>query len=182
MAYHHKEDREQRFKKLFDTCYTRLYYVALAIVKEADVAEDMVEEAFTHVWETRLSYDTMCQVSYFYLLSMVHNACHDYLRHSNVHQRYADFYIKAHSEGIMANDNERDERMAIIERVRKAMPEKTRRIMDLCYYENKKYDEVAEIVGLTKNGVRKQIMKGLKMMREAFSVNKQKNNTPRRYL
>lgn len=166
--------REEIFKKLFDTCYTKLYYVALSIVKEADVAEDIVEEVFTHVWETRNDHDSMRHVSFSYLLSMVHNACHDHLRHSNVHQRYADFYIKAHSEGIMANDTDSDERIEIIERVRKAMPEKTRRIMDLCYYENKKYEEAAEIVGLTKNGVRKQIMKGLRMMREAFSVNKQK--------
>lgn len=74
----------------------------------------------------------------------------------------------------MANDGLREERLQKIDEVRDRMPEKTRRIMDLCYFENKRYEEVAAIVGLSKDGVRKQMIKALGMLREAFLVNKGK--------
>ena len=43
-----------------------------------------------------------------------------------------------------------------------------------CYFEGKKYDEVAEILGLSRDGIRKNIMKGLALLRNAFSVNYKK--------
>lgn len=40
--------------------------------------------------------------------------------------------------------------------------------------EGKKYDEVAEMMGITRDGVKKHIMKGLKLMREAFDIKRKK--------
>ena len=166
--------REKFFKELFDSCYSKLYYIAYGILSDSDLAEDIVEETFVQLWEKKKSDADMQTVSYFYLVSMVHNACHDHLRHTLVERRFADFYIKAHTEGILAEDDLREERLEKISRVRESMPEKTRHIMDLCYFENKKYEEVAALTGLTKNGVRKQMIKALGMLRAAFNVNKPK--------
>lgn len=55
-----------------------------------------------------------------------------------------------------------------------AMPPRTKFIIEQCYFENKKYDEVAEILGLSCDGIRKNIMKGLALLRNAFSVNYKK--------
>jgi DNA-directed RNA polymerase specialized sigma subunit len=41
-----------------------------------------------------------------------------------------------------------------------------------CYYENKKYQEVAENFGISISGVKKHIMKALKMLREEFNIRK----------
>ncbi len=166
--------KERLFKELFDSCYNKLYYIAYGILGNPDMAEDIVEETFVQLWEKRKTSNEMQEVSYSYLVSVVHNACHDYLRHTLVEKRFADFYIKAHTEGYLENDDLREERLERINKVRASMPEKTRRIMDMCYFENKKYEEVALIMGLTKNGVRKQMIKALSMLRAAFSVNKPK--------
>ena len=64
--------------------------------------------------------------------------------------------------------------MAVIEQVMEAMPPRTKFIIEQCYFENKKYDEVAEILGLSRDGIRKTIMKGLALLRNAFSVNYKK--------
>lgn len=50
------------------------------------------------------------------------------------------------------------------------MPPRTKFVIEQCYFEDKKYQEVAEILGLSRDGVRKNIMKGLSMLRNAFSV------------
>ena len=72
------------------------------------------------------------------------------------------------------SDDEEDERIAVIEQVMEAMPPRTKFIIEQCYFENKKYDEVAEILGLSRDGIRKNIMKGLALLRNAFSVNYKK--------
>lgn len=167
-------ERERNFKELFDTSYDKLYYLAYGILGDPAVAEDIVEDAFALLWERADTLTVQTVSRYSYLASVVRNACHDHLRHQQVKQRYADFYLHAHTAGYLALDDLREERIAKIDEVRHAMPEKTRHIMDLCYYENKKYEEVALITGLSKDGVRKQMIKALGMLRAAFSVNKPK--------
>lgn len=167
-------EREKVFKELFDACYDRLYYLAYGITGDSDVAEDIVEDAFALLWEKRPDPAELRLTRFAYIASIVRNASNDHLRHMLVEQRYADFYIHAHTEEYLALDDLREERIAKIEEVRNAMPEKTRHIMDLCYYENMKYEEVAALTGLSKDGVRKQMIKALGMLRTAFSVNKPK--------
>ena len=164
----------KKFKELFDSYYTRLYYAAVAIVNDPMTAEDIVEDVFVRFWERMEKLDTDDKAIYTYLLRMTYNKCDDHIRHRNVQLRFNKHYLRLHSEGIMVDDNLFDERMGVVERVRKAMPDKTRQIMDLCYYDNKQYTEVAAIVGLSKDGVRKHVMKALAMLREAFSVKKRK--------
>lgn len=167
-------ERERIFKELFSSCYSRLYYIAVGLVVDASTAEDIVEEVFVRIWERIHNSTQMPRLTYSLLSTMVFNLCQDHLRHEMVHQRYANYYLQSHTEGLMANDGLREERLQKIDEVRDRMPEKTRRIMDLCYFENKRYEEVAAIVGLSKDGVRKQMIKALGMLREAFLVNKGK--------
>lgn len=169
-----EKEKEEVFKELFDTSYDKLYYLAYGIIGDPDVAEDIVEDSFALLWERTRCLPGNHLASYGYIATMIRNACQDHLRHQQVKQRFVDFYLHAHTEGILALDDLREERIEKINQVRNAMPEKTRYIMDLCYFENKKYDEVAAITGLTKNGVRKQMIKALGMLRDAFSVNKPK--------
>lgn len=72
------------------------------------------------------------------------------------------------------SDDEEDERIAVIQQVMEEMPPRTKFVIEQCYFENKKYDEVAEILGLSRDGIRKNIMKGLALLRNAFSVNYKK--------
>lgn len=169
----HRE-KEKLFKTLFDAYYERLYYAAATILGDQMVAEDIIEDVFEHYWE-RINDDAIYNSpSYAYFLRMVYNRCGDHVRHQKVHNRFRDYYISHHTEGPMHDDELLEERIAIIQKVRKEMPEKTRRIMDLCYFENKQYKEVAEIVGLSKDSVRMHIIKALGLLRDAFSVKKRK--------
>lgn len=45
------------------------------------------------------------------------------------------------------------------------MPERTRLIFDLCYRQRKTYKEAAEIVGISAEGIKKQLQRALKEFR-----------------
>lgn len=164
--------KESLFQELFTTNYSRLYYAALYFVNDAETAKDLVNDVFAKLWE---GFDGDTEIyTTAYLIANVRNLCIDYLRHSEVEIRYAQLYVKLHSEGLLAEDDEKDERLDRIYKVIESMPARTRFVLDQCYFENKKYAEVAEILGITTDGVRRQIMKALEMLRNEFSVNYKK--------
>ena len=67
---------------------------------------------------------------------------------------------------------EREERLQRIEAFIEQLKDPTKTILKECYYENKKYQEVAEDFGISTSGVKKHIMKALKMLREEFGIRK----------
>ncbi|NLI37013.1 MAG: sigma-70 family RNA polymerase sigma factor [Bacteroidales bacterium] len=170
--------KEKCFQELFTTNYSRLYYAALYMLNDSETAKDMVDDVFTELWENFGADSEMYTSSY--LLKSVHNRCIDYLRHIEVKNRYAQLYLKLNSEGLLAEDDEKDERLEVIYKVMEQMPLRTRFVMDQCYFENKKYAEVAEILGISTDGVRKHVMKALAMLRNEFSVNYKKGYYPKK--
>ncbi len=169
--------KESIFQELFTTNYSRLYYAALYIVQDAETAKDMIDDVFAQLWEN--ADDDMEIYTQAYLVTNIRNRCIDYLRHTEVENRYAQLYQKMNNDKILAEDENKDERLETIYKVMEMMPARTRFVMDQCYFENKKYAEVAEILGISTDGVRKQIMKALSMLRNAFSVNYKKGSYPK---
>ena len=49
---------------------------------------------------------------------------------------------------------------------------KTKFVVDQCYLEGRKYVEVAEMMSISREGVRKHITKALNILRSAFNVEK----------
>ena len=79
--------------------------------------------------------------------------------------------MKNNDEGFLYDDEE-EERIRQIQKVIDRMPEKTKYVLDQCYMEGKRYMEVASDIGISRDGVRKHIVKALRLLREAFSKDK----------
>lgn len=150
--------KEDAFKELFDENYSRLFYAALFILNDEANAHDIVEEYLIDLWE---DYDPDMVYAKAYLFNGIKRRCLDFIKHENVKNKYAQLYLALHNE-------------TNIQQVMEEMPPRTKFIIEQCYFENKKYDEVAEILGLSRDGIRKNIMKGLALLRNAFSVNYKK--------
>ena len=58
-----------------------------------------------------------------------------------------------------------EERMTRIERIIAELGEPTKGIFTRCYFQNKKYDEVAQEYHISSSGVKKHIMKVLRLWR-----------------
>ena len=164
--------KEESFKELFDENYSRLFYAALFILNDEANAHAIVEEYLIDLWE---DYDPDLVYAKAYLFNGIKRRCLDFIKHENVKNKYAQLYLALHNEtNFHTSDDEDDERITVIQQVMEEMPPRTKFIIEQCYFENKKYDEVAEILGLSRDGIRKNIMKGLALLRNAFSVNYKK--------
>lgn len=161
--------KEKQFKALFEKYYTKLYYSSLAIVRDEDDARDIVNDVFAHIWEKHDSFEDT--VNSMYLYTSIRHRSLDHLKKKKVRDNYANNYIKNNDEGFLYDDEE-EERIRQIQKVIDKMPEKTKYVLDQCYMEGKRYMEVASDIGITRDGVRKHIVKALRLLREAFSKDK----------
>lgn len=161
--------KEKQFKALFEKYYTKLYYSSLAIVRDEDDACDIVNDVFAHIWEKHDSFEDT--VNSMYLYTSIRHRSLDHLKKKKVRDNYANNYMKNNDEGFQYDDEE-EERIRQIQKVIDKMPEKTKYVLDQCYMEGKKYMEVASDIGISRDGVRKHIVKALRLLREAFSKDK----------
>lgn len=171
------KNKEMRFKQLFSDSYSRLYYSSIYVVRDPDIAKDIVNDVFTDLWPKFDPDDSSYNFSF--LFTIVRNRSIDYLRHKEVHNRFAQYYIKTTEYITEAGFDEREDRLQQVFKLIEQMPPRTKFIVEECYLKQKKYSEVAEILGITIDGVRKQIMKALSIIRKDFDVNYKKGHYPK---
>ena len=164
-------EKEKAFKELFEASYEKLYYASILIVNDEDEARNIVDDTFAALWE---KFDPLTQTyNNSYLYTIVQHRSLDFLKRQKVRELYARNYRMTYSDIAEDFDND-DERLKTIEAVMSKMTRQTRFAIDQCYMEGKKYAEAAEMMGITRDGVKKHIMKGLKLMREAFDRKRKK--------
>lgn len=160
---------EKEFELLYKDNYKSLYYYALQIVKDEELCRDIISDSFEIVWRKRAETPPEKRKAFFY--RMVHNRCVDCIRKEAARNRYADFYRKMSMAGVIdseydSEDDVRKQRM--VDEVMEELPPQTRHIVQLCFFENRKYADVAEQVGMSVSGVKKQVAKAMLRFRSRW--------------
>ena len=158
--------KEKEVERIFKDSYTRLYYYALTYVDDGEVCKDIVGDVFEALWQDyeTLRSDTLTS----YLYTCVKNRCIDHLRRQSVKRRYITFYALDVKDGLLTTDREEEERLARLEKSIEAMPVQRRFVLEECFFHKKTYKEVAEVLGMTTDGIKKHIVTALRKLREDF--------------
>jgi RNA polymerase sigma factor (sigma-70 family) len=86
-----KRGSHKAFEYLFRVYRPRLYNYAIRFVEDSDMAHDIVQECYIHLWEKRMLLE---QVSLSSLLfTMVRNGCLNFLKHQSVVENYKIEYL-----------------------------------------------------------------------------------------
>jgi RNA polymerase sigma-70 factor (ECF subfamily) len=157
----------QRFESVFGELYRPLCSYAFTFIREADVCEDIVQEVFIRIWETRKDLLTTDNIR-FYLFSAVRNNCISHLRR-NKSSRTLPW-----KEGVLPDDlfvHPRGDHDSIqyekwlIEAI-DGLPEKCREVFVLSRISNLRYKEIADVLGISVKTVENQLGKALRLIRE----------------
>ena len=135
---------ETAFHDLFTRFRNYLVLFAMRRVDQLDVAEDIVQETFIIVWESKKIYNSYHGLK-AYLYELVQNKCVNYLIHKQVESKYVSYVknTKEETEGdysLMQEEVYRELYIAVRE-----LPERCREVFEL-HLEGKKNDEIAEIL------------------------------------
>lgn len=152
------------FDDLFRYNFRPLCLYALHYVQDADVAEDVVQECFTTLWE-KLQEGAHIVNRKAYLYMTVRNRCLDRLRRKGI----ATESLKPYDTyGIIDEDDaeERSQTEARLWTAIDSLPPKCREAFLLNKRDGLKYEEVAKEMGISENTVRNQISKALKLLKD----------------
>ena len=162
-------ENETEFDDIFRLYYSQLFVYALSLIDDEEECYDVVNSAYECVWSNFKGLDRSTVKAFLY--ASVKNKCIDYLRHRDVHNQYVEFCQKQHEEDVDAEDAslDLDYRILCIREFVQHLPSTTKRILEACYIEEKKYREVAEEMNISMSTVKKHLTKALSLLREKIT-------------
>ena len=158
------------FEVLFKEYYFHLARFAWRYVKSKAIAEEIVQEIFSDIWENREQWEITGSVR-SYLYKTVKNRSLDYLKHQRVRQKYDSRWMDQKENPTIEFEDEMRRRQ-IREAVRKAiedLPPRSRMTYKLHRYDGLTYEEIAEVMEVSVKTVESQMTRTLKKLRERLS-------------
>jgi len=158
---------ETAFEQVFKTHFKRLHAYAFTILRDEIEAEEIVQQVFFKLWERNENLSLTGSVS-AYLYRAVHNESLNYLKHQKVrsnHQLHVAYSMKNEVEHpakkIITGELEKKIHTALNE-----LPEQCRTIFQMSRFDELKYREIADKLGISVKTVENQMGKALKLLRE----------------
>lgn len=161
-----KNSDKQVFEQLFRSCYVPLCNYAAGIVSDKDEAEDIVQQTMITFWEKRETIEITTSVK-LYLYRAVHNQALNKIRHDKVRQVYSKDVQSAGEQESEAASGKilQQEMQAKIAEAINQLPDQCRTVFQLSRFENLKYLEIANHLGISVKTVENHMGKALRLMR-----------------
>ena len=157
-------------ERIFRDQYSRFYYYALSIVNDEDVVKDIINDVFLVVWKKRHDIDPT-KLTHYIMVS-IRNKCLNASASKNIETTDIDG-----PAGLQIPDDDdkewerKEQRIVEIEKTLQTMNPRTRYVLEQFYYKHKSYKEIAAELGITTEGIKKQLVKGLTILRQHFNTN-----------
>jgi RNA polymerase sigma-70 factor (ECF subfamily) len=145
---HHAAGRTVLFNWLVDQWQRPLYYFIRRMVLDHDDADDLVQNTFLKAWKGLASFRGEAKIS-TWLFSIAYRESINFLESS---QRIGKVSLDEvpHKLGSALQEDplfEGDEIQRKLQTAIAALPEKQKAVFIMKYFEEKRYDEIAEITG-----------------------------------
>jgi RNA polymerase sigma-70 factor (ECF subfamily) len=161
-----KEGDLSVFEKLFRHYYHTLVIFAGHYVNETQVAQDVVQDVFLHIWLHRDRIDPHRNIK-TYLFTAVKNRSLKQLRHKRVKERYLVTQVVLDLDPVTPEDTTHQQEFSVaIEKAIQALPEKCRTIFCMNRFDHLKYAEIAEIEGISIKTVETHMGRALRFLRD----------------
>lgn len=169
--------KEKAFSKIVEKYERALYYHILKMVRNKEVVEDLVQEAFVKAFDNLNSYNTNYAFS-TWLYRIATNHTIDYLRKKKLKTLSINEPVKTR-EGEMKmelpdEDFQTDrqvmhkQRKMIIEEAIENLPSKYRKVIQMRHMEEKSYQEIADILDLPLGTVKAHIFRARELLYKAL--------------
>jgi len=140
-----------------------------SIIKNIEESENLVQEVFIKVWDRRAGINPDLNFN-SYLFTIIRNRVYDYFKEVKknefVKERYWQNIVQYQSE----EPELKEIRITRIKEAIKELTEKRQQIIQLNYEEGKSYEEIANIMNISKNTVKNQLVKAKQILRSQMNI------------
>jgi len=178
--------KEQQFKELFLSEYSRMYKAAYILLGDEDEAKDVVQDVFAKLWAGTTPIKEESQRTF--LLTCVRNRCLNELSSKSHRARSNGRVVRfegnanviaqrqTHKETnkflmpAAIDSEEYDEEIidAVNRYVDERLTPQTSRIIKMHFNEDQSYKEISNSLGISLSAVNKHIVQGLRKLRSTF--------------
>lgn len=158
---------EHAFRAIFTAQLQPLCYFAHKLLGQKEEAEDVVSTAFATLWERRAQFSNGNAIKSFLYIT-VRNACYDLLKHRQVVHKAQDTITGISAEPDITIDARilQTELLQLILAELKSLPERSRQILEYSFLEEKKTNEIADLLHMSASHVRMEKSRALVQLRK----------------
>lgn len=165
---------DRAFRELFARYAAIANALAFRLVRQAQVAEEIVQEAFLAVWRNPERYDRTRGSVRSWLLGTVHHRAVDAVRREQAQRRRAEQAAAVApaveedpvDDVVAAIDLPRDRRL--VRRALSELPDEQRDVIRRMYFEGLSQSQIAERTGLPLGTVKSRTLLGMRRLRASL--------------
>jgi len=157
------------FEQLFRDSFERLHSYACTIIKDSAAAEEIVQQVFCKLWEIKDRVE-LGAFANAYLYKAVYCESINYLKHDKIKRNYKAYFFAQNKEATEAiNVIELKELQEKIDAALNELPKQCRTIFQMSRFEEHKYKEIADKLGISVKTVENHICKALSLLRKKLA-------------
>jgi RNA polymerase sigma-70 factor (ECF subfamily) len=157
--------------EIYDRYSGRIYNFAFRFLKNAEAAEDAVQEVFVKMMRHANQFNGDAKLS-TWLFSITANWCRDYLRKSdNKVKEPAEVLLSLPTPSELAPDRnlERRENEQLVRRALEALTAEQREAILLSRYQGLSYAEIAQIAGCSEGAVKTRVFRAMETLKKTLA-------------
>lgn len=165
-------DDEAAFSELYVRYKDKLYYFCLHLLKSQEEANDIVQEIFIRIWESRSFINPDLSFSSF-LYTMARNRIMNYFRDMDIDIKVKEIIAsqKITTEETAESQIIYTEYQEILRTAIEQLPTQRQRIFNMSRIENMSHKEIAAELNISVNTVQEHISEALKFIKIYFNKN-----------
>lgn len=156
------------FAELYDATKSKLFGVALRIVRERHIAEEVLQDSFVNIWNNAAKYATAKSAPMTWMTAIVRNRSLDIVRRPRVEVADEDDYFSLNLEDASPGPQDqlfykRDQ--VKIEHCMKGLDGEQLQTISLAFFHGLTHSEVADHLGRPLGTVKTHIRRGLQKLK-----------------
>jgi RNA polymerase sigma-70 factor (family 1) len=165
-----EEDPRGGCAMLFRLYYTQLFSHAIRFVYSKPVAEDIVAEVFHKFWEDKIF--LRINTSYrAYLFKSVRHRAYNYVKFELARKSRNENLECAQESSTPGDILQYDELYRLLEGTINKLPQQCKKVFVLSRMENKKYQDIADELGVSVKAIEGHISRALRVLRKQLAHN-----------
>jgi RNA polymerase sigma-70 factor (ECF subfamily) len=166
---------QEAFRGLFGRYAPAAKALALRVVRQSNLAEEIVQEAFMALWKNPDGYDQQRGSVKSWLMGMVHHRAVDLVRREEAHRRRA---VQAIPEAMETEPDPAEqvveelgapEERATVQAALAELPAEQRRVIELMYFGGRSQSQIAAELDLPLGTVKSRTLLGMRRLRGALT-------------
>ena len=154
-------------KEIFDRYHLRLFRLAAGVLKDEDVAKDLVQDIFIDLWKRRTSCDIRNLSSF--LVRAVKFQVLNYIRNTKLHAEHLAVIGNIGSNNQTEDSLNLKETEEILQKAIEDLPPRCRQVFELSRVQCLSHKEISSKLNISTKTIEVQISKALALIRERLN-------------